>query len=198
MLVSRRTLWFVLIGLVLCQGCGSVENRGTDKPLTVMLMADPQNMLPSSPNNVIITMDDIVTLDYDFMAVLGDVVQHDTKYYSFYNEAVVKRAGKPVYPLAGNGDLTPQEGPGTMKLGLGLEGFKKHTGFQPYYTVNERGIRFIFLSVTDLSGEQSHLCHFGPEQMDWLTKELASRCGEAIWMVRTGRVKSPWKSSAEW
>ena len=43
------------------------------------------------------------------------------EYYKDYNEAIVERSAKPVYSAAGNGDLTPQKGLGTNKLGGVLE-----------------------------------------------------------------------------
>lgn len=130
--------------------------------LVVVLMGDPQLFQqPETPDYVRIAMEDIRTLEHDFMVVLGDLVQDKAHLYEDYKELILDRATKPVYSLAGNADAS-----------VGLEAYEKATGFPLYYTIYESGIRFIFLSVVSCSGYTSHICHLGTEQMAWLTNQL--------------------------
>jgi 3',5'-cyclic AMP phosphodiesterase CpdA len=130
--------------------------------LVVVLMGDSQLFQqPETGDYVRIAMEDIRTLEHDFMVVLGDLVQNQAHLYEDYKELILDRATKPVYSLAGNADLN-----------AGLETYKKATGVPLYYTIYKNGVRFIFLSVVSTSGYSSHICHLGTEQMAWLTNKL--------------------------
>ena len=136
--------------------------------LVVILMGDPQlPMKEDSPANVKKAMDDIITLEHDFMAVLGDLIQpagsHDNKVtrYNMFRDLVLKPAVKPVFSISGNADC-----------GVGLQFYQEYTGLPNHYTIMRRGIRFIFLGTTELSGHGRHICHVGKEGMDFLEKTL--------------------------
>ncbi len=132
------------------------------EPLAVILMGDPQiPMVAETPTNVQVAMADILTLEHSFLAVLGDLVQNKAVYYDDYRKLVLAKAKRQVFSLAGNGDL-----------GAGLEAYQRATGLPLYYAMYRRGIRFIFLSVTGMSGEGRHICHLGARQMRWLQDEL--------------------------
>jgi len=170
------------IGCLLCQlllaasayGAGPATSQGIDSvdgerwapsrdDLVVLLMGDPQiAMVPETPAHVAAAMADILTLEHSFLAVLGDLVQNNAKYYDDYRRLVLDRAKKPVFSLAGNGDV-----------GAGLKAYQRATRLGLYYTVYRRGIRFIFTSTTALSGRARHICRLGPDQMTWLRAELA-------------------------
>jgi hypothetical protein len=131
--------------------------------LVVLIMGDPQiAMVPETPAHVTKAMADILTLEHSFLAVLGDLVQNEAEYYDDYRRLVLDRAKKPVFSVAGNGDV-----------GAGLKAYQRATGLGLYYTVYRRGIRFIFTSTTAMSGRARHICHLGPDQMTWLRAELA-------------------------
>ena len=108
-------------------------------------------------------MDDLPNVPHDFLAVLGDLVQNRAEYYANYNELVVDQSTKPVFSLAGNGDL-----------GGGLQAYQDATGFPLWYSIKRRGIRFIFTSTTYTTGTHRHICHMGAEQLTWLQNEVAS------------------------
>ncbi len=132
--------------------------------LMVCLLADPQLiMVPKTPHYVDLAITDISELDYDFMAVLGDLVQNRAHFYKDYKEAVLDKLEIPVFSLAGNGDV-----------GAGLEAYQEATGLPLYYSFYRRGIRFVFLSTIRFTGESNHICHLGYEQIRWLRKELKS------------------------
>ena len=132
--------------------------------LVVVLMGDPQiPMAPETPANVRTAMDDIIGIEHDFIAVLGDLVQNKRRYYEDYNNLIVQKSVKPVFSLAGNGDIGADPS---------LSAYQDATGFPPYYTIYKKGIRFIFLSVTSVSGNARHICHLGSEQLTWLTNEI--------------------------
>lgn len=132
--------------------------------LMVCLLADPQLiMVPETPRYVEMAMNDLSGLDHDFIAVLGDLAQNSAHFYKDYKEAVLDKTDKPMYSLAGNGDV-----------GAGLEAYKEATGLPLYYSINRRGIRFIFLSTVKFTGEFNHICHLGYEQTEWLRAELKS------------------------
>lgn len=117
--------------------------------MTVCLLADPQLiMAPETPRYVEIAMNELTALDHDFVAVLGDLAQNSSHFYKDYKEAVLDKTEKPLLSLAGNGDV-----------GAGL---------------NLQGIRFIFLSTVEFTGEFNHICHLGFEQTEWLREELKS------------------------
>jgi len=137
------------------------ENYPFDK-LVICLMADPQLiMVPETPQYVDIAMTDIIDVDHDFMAVLGDLSQNNPDFYVDYKEAVLDRAVRPVYSLAGNADLN-----------AGLSAYMTATALPLYYSIYRRGIRFIFLSTTYFTGVHYHICHLGSEQLSWLEEEL--------------------------
>ncbi len=147
----------ILACVVVLAGC-----NGEPDPLIVCMMGDPQLiMVPETPDNVNMAMNDILNLDHEFIAVLGDLAQGDSKYYTDYKELILNRSVKPVYSLAGNGDV-----------GAGLSAYRQATGFPLYYSIYRRGIRFIFLSTVATSGKYAHICHIGSEQLSWLTDEL--------------------------
>jgi len=136
----------------------------SDKKLTVCLMGDPQLvMVPETPENVDIAMKDLANLDHEFLAVLGDLAQNKAHFYQDYKNMIVDKSKKPVFSLAGNGDV-----------GAGLEAYKEGTGLPLYYSFYRKGIRFIFLSTVSMSGNHHHICHLGSEQLSWLSEELAS------------------------
>jgi 3',5'-cyclic AMP phosphodiesterase CpdA len=108
-------------------------------------------------------MDDLAELPHDFLVVLGDLVQNKPEYFADYERLILKPATRPVYSIAGNAEL-----------GAGLEAYQKCTGLPLYYAIYRRGIRFIFLSVTGVTGPKTHICNLGDEQLAWLREELAS------------------------
>ncbi|MHC4441542.1 MAG: metallophosphoesterase family protein, partial [Planctomycetota bacterium] len=114
-----------------------------------------------TPLYVKMAMDDLETLEHDFMAALGDLVQNRAKLYDDYKSMILERSSTPVFSLAGNGDL-----------GAGLDAYQVAISCPLYYYIYRQGIRFIFTSVTKVSGGKRHICHLGPEQLAWLRKEL--------------------------
>jgi len=157
----------VIVILILCTGAFSQTLIAQDKspdPLVVCLLGDPQLiMVERTPEYVDYAMKDIAGLEHDFIAVLGDLAQNRAHFYKDYNEAVVDKAVKPVFSLAGNGDV-----------GAGLEAYKEGTGLPLYYSFKLREIRFIFLSTMYYTGEFNHICNLGEKQLKWLRKELRS------------------------
>ena len=140
------------------------QQIGTVDELVVCLMADPQLVMVSkTPRYVDMAMNDLKQLDHDFIAVLGDLVQNRADFYKDYKEKVLDRSDKPVYSLAGNGDV-----------GAGLSAYQEATGLPLYYTMYKKGIRFIFLCTVSFSGKHNHICHLGPKQLAWLERELAA------------------------
>jgi 3',5'-cyclic AMP phosphodiesterase CpdA len=132
--------------------------------LIVALMGDPQLiMTPETPEHVSVAMADLAMLEHDFIAVLGDLVQGRAAYYEDYVRDVVRKSTRPVFSLAGNGDL-----------GAGLDAYLKATGLPLNYRVYRRGIRFIFLSTVSMTGKSKHICGIGAEQLEWLENELAA------------------------
>ena len=132
--------------------------------LVVALMGDPQlHMNPNSVGHVETAMKDLAAVPHDFLAVLGDLVQNKPEYYKDYGRLVLQRATKPVYSIAGNAELN-----------AGLKAYQECTGLPLYYTIYRRGIRFIFTSVTAVTGPKTHICCLGEEQLAWLRAELAS------------------------
>ena len=88
---------------------------------------------------------------------------HDKKVtrYNMFRDLVLKPAVKPVFSISGNADC-----------GVGLQFYQEYTGLPNHYTIMRRGIRFIFLGTTELSGHGRHICHVGKEGMDFLEKTL--------------------------
>jgi hypothetical protein len=155
-------LWIFLPFLALCNGVFAQENESEE--LVVCLMGDPQLiMVPETPRNVALAMNDLAAVEHDFMAVLGDLAQNRAHFYEDYKEAVLDRAQRPVLSLAGNGDV-----------GAGLDAYREATGLPLYYSLYRKGIRFVFLSTIYFTGEHHHICHLGYEQVRWLRKELKS------------------------
>ena len=132
--------------------------------LVVALMGDPQlHMNPHSLEHAKTAMDDLAEIPHDFLIVLGDLVQNKPEYFADYERLVLRPSTKPVYSIAGNAEL-----------GAGLDAYQKCTGLPLYYTIYRRGIRFIFTSVTAVTGPKTHICNLGDEQLAWLRNELAS------------------------
>ena len=132
--------------------------------LVVVLMGDPQlHMNPRSLEHAETAMKDLAELPHDFLAVLGDLVQNKAEYFEDYDRLILRAATKPVYSIAGNAEL-----------GAGLEAYQECAGLPLYYAIYRRGIRFIFTSVTGVTGPKKHICNLGLEQLAWLEKELAS------------------------
>ena len=175
----RHAVW-VLICVVALVGC-----KGESDPLIVCLMGDPQLiMVPETPDNVDVAMNDILNLDHDFIAVLGDLAQGDSKYYREYKELILNRSIQPVYSLAGNGDV-----------GAGLSEYQQVTGLPLYYSIYRRGIRFIFLSTVATSGKHAHICHIGSEQLSWLSDELeADKNSTTILFSHPPIFETTWRS----
>lgn len=152
----------VLVGCVNNADLPPIPNEPNQ--LVVVLLGDPQiPMVPETPANVRTAMDDIISIEHDFIVVAGDLVQNKAIYYEDYNNLIVQKSVKPVFSLAGNGD---------MGADPSLGAYQDATGFPPYYTIYKKGVRFIFLSVTSTSGNGKHICHLGSEQLTWLTNEL--------------------------
>ena len=101
-------------------------------------MGDPQlHMNPNSVGYVETAMKDLAEIPHDFLAILGDLVQNNPKYYEDYDRLVLQQAKKPVFSIAGNAELN-----------AGLDAYQRCTGLPLYYAIYRRGIRFIFTSVT--------------------------------------------------
>ena len=165
---NRSSLWVFSVSILALAGCvGNADlppRPNESDQLVVVLMGDPQiPMVAETPANVKTAMDDIVSIEHDFIAVMGDLVQNQSRYYEDYNHLIVKRSVKPAFSLAGNGDLGADRS---------LGAYRDATGLALYYTIYEKGIRFIFLSVISTSGNSRHICHLGSEQLAWLTNEL--------------------------
>ncbi len=155
-------LLLVLSPWVFAQGTSS-QDQSCDE-LVVCLLVDPQLiMVPNTPQYVEYAMKDISGLDHDFIAVLGDLSQNSAHFYKDYREAVLDKSTRPLFSLAGNGDV-----------GAGLDAYQEATGLPLYYSFSRRGIRFIFLSTIYFTGEHHHICNLGYEQMKWLREELRS------------------------
>ena len=132
--------------------------------LVVVLMGDPQlHMNPRSLEHAQTAIKDLVEVPHDFLAVLGDLVQNKAEYFEDYDRLILQAATKPVYSIAGNAEL-----------GAGLDAYQECSGLPLCYAIYRRGIRFIFTSVTAVTGPKTHICNLGPEQLSWLEKELAS------------------------
>jgi len=165
---NRSSLGVFSVSILVLAGC-AVNADLPPTPvesdqLVVVLMGDPQiPMVPETPANVKTAMDDIVNMEHDFIAVMGDLVQNQSRYYEDYNNLILQRSVKPVFSLAGNGDLGADRS---------LGAYRDATGLALYYTIYKKGIRFIFLSAISTSGNSRHICHLGSEQLAWLTNEL--------------------------
>jgi 3',5'-cyclic AMP phosphodiesterase CpdA len=161
--MSTKHLLISLTALYLLAPFGQAQVNEPDH-LMVCLLADPQLiMVPETPLYVDYAMTDLSGLKHDFIAVLGDLAQNSAHFYKDYKEAVLDKTEKPLFSLAGNGDV-----------GAGLEAYKEATGLPLYYSFYRKGIRFIFLSTVRFTGEFNHICHLGPEQLNWLRQELKS------------------------
>ena len=132
--------------------------------LVVVLMGDPQlHMNPHSLEHAQTAMKDLAELPHDFLVVLGDLVQNKAEYFEDYDRLILQASTKPVYSIAGNAEL-----------GAGLDAYQECAGLPLFYAIYRRGIRFIFTSVTGVTGPTTHICNLGPSQLAWLEKELAS------------------------
>ena len=77
------------------------QPAGAGNELVACLMGDPQLvMVPETPRYVEIAMDDLLNLDHEFIAVLGDLVQNRADFYMDYKEGVLDRSKRPVFSLA--------------------------------------------------------------------------------------------------
>jgi len=178
----QKTFFFLLVCAVYLTGCSAQEPAANllpsskDKAVTeaignavknavvVVLMGDPQlYMNPNSLENTRTAMDDIVDIEHDFLAVLGDLVQNKAEYYADYDKLVLQKSLRPHYSLVGNADFN-----------AGHVAYQAATGLPLYYTIYKRGIRFIFLGVNSMSGRHAHICNLGSKQLAWLANELAS------------------------
>ncbi|MHC4445662.1 MAG: hypothetical protein ACYTA5_23945, partial [Planctomycetota bacterium] len=75
----RKFVFFCLLIIGLISGC---HGSGPEGQLAVVLMGDPQiGMVEKTPLYVKMAMDDLETLEHDFMAALGDLVQNRAKLY---------------------------------------------------------------------------------------------------------------------
>lgn len=160
--------------------------RGVDpERLIVALMGDPQlHMTPRSLEHAERAMNDLAETPHDFLAVLGDLVQNRPEYYRDYRRLILDPATKPVYSIAGNADLN-----------AGLEAYQGCCRLPPYYTIRRRGIRFIFTSVTGVTGLTAHICNLGDEQLAWLEKELAAdRRSTTVVMFHAPVLETTWRS----
>ena len=127
-------------------------------------MGNPQrDRNPNSLRQAETAMADISKLPRDFVGVLGEIVQKKPEYFADYERLMLKPTTKPVYSIAGNAEL-----------GAGLEAYQKCTGLPLYYSIYRRGVRFIFTSVTAVTGPKTHICNLGDAQLAWLRNELAS------------------------
>jgi hypothetical protein len=158
----KQILSALIISCILATGLSAGDFKSDT--LMVCLMGDPQLIhIPETPRNVEFAMTDLAGLDHDFLAVLGDLSQNHAHFYDNYKEAVLDKSEKPVYSLAGNGDV-----------GAGIDAYLEAIGLPLYYSFYRRGIRFVFLSTISYTGESNHICHLGMAQMKWLRKELRS------------------------
>lgn len=164
------TLLFVM-GLI----AQSFKDSVTTDALTVALIGDPQYGFPSgtdpepSLGNAIATYEDLKTLDYEFLAILGDVIQPNNMFWEYHEKYTIGMATRPLHMINGNASFY-----------LGVDNFTEHTGqsLDPYKVV-ERGIRFIFLHTTGVHTHEgaknpndNHQCAVGKKAMNWLRKEL--------------------------
>ncbi|RLD10840.1 MAG: hypothetical protein DRI44_04975 [Chlamydiae bacterium] len=145
-------------------------NYGETNKLIVAMLGDTQFGFPTGVNpepalsNAVFTMMDISNLTHDFFIVAGDLIQPNVNFWPYHHKYIEGMATRPQYFIAGNAERY-----------LTLENYAKETGFPiGGYTVEKRGIRFIFLNTAETSGKTAHICHVGDEQMKWLRKELAS------------------------
>lgn len=166
----KRNFIITVIAVSIISGfnaAGLLAQSDPDHPeeyLSVCLMGDPQLvMVPRTPEYVDMAMKDLAILDHEFLAVLGDLAQNRASYYQDYKNRVLDKSDKPVFSLAGNGDV-----------GAGLNAYQEGSGLPLYYSFYRKGIRFIFLSTVLFSGNYNHICHIGAEQLSWLSAELAS------------------------
>ena len=149
--------------------------RSTDA-LTVALIGDPQYGFPTgtdpepSLGNAIITFEDLKTVDHEFLAVLGDIIQPNNMFWQYHHEYTMGMATRPVHLICGNAECYLGPTKFTEETGLSLDPYK----------VVERGIRFIFLQTTGVETAEgsppndNHQCAVGEKAMDWLRKELAA------------------------
>jgi len=143
-------------------------NYGDPNRVVVALLGDTQFGFPKGVADPAVqvvrpTMADLQDLTHDFLAILGDLVQTD-RYWPYHHDEIESKAVRPLYLIGGNAEYY-----------YGLDRFVEHTGFSAQgYVVRLRGLRFIFLTVNDVSGETDHICHIGAEQMAWLRRELAA------------------------
>ncbi len=132
--------------------------------LVIALMGDPQlHMTPKSLERAKTAMNDLAGLPHDFLVVLGDLVQNKPEYFADYQRLILQRSTRPVYSIAGNAEI-----------GAGLDAYQEATKLPLYYTIYRRGIRFIFTSVTAVTGAAKHICELGDKQLAWLRSTLAS------------------------
>ncbi len=160
--------------------------EGVDRDrLIVAMMGDPQlHMNPRSLEHAETAMNDLGDTPHDFLAVLGDLVQNRPEYYDDYRRLILNPAKKPVYSIAGNAEL-----------GAGLDAYQRCAGLPLYYTIVRRGIRFIFTSVTGVTGPKTHICDLGDEQLAWLEKELAAdRRSTTVVMFHAPVFETTWRS----
>jgi len=154
-------------------------NYGETNKLIVAMIGDSQFGFPSGNNpepslsNAVLTMADLSNLTHDFFIVAGDLIQPNVIFWPYHHKYIEDMAARPQYLIAGNAEYY-----------LTLENYAKETGFpMGGYTVEKRGIRFIFLNTTAASGKTAHICHAGEAQMKWFRKELASNTNITTFII---------------
>jgi hypothetical protein len=166
MRIDRRTfMGLSAVGLAAFRGNAETAPSAEDKDaLVVALMGDPQLFMHDhSMTHIATAMADWRGVHHDFMVALGDLVQNKPEYYSDYTKAVLNKAKEPMYSVAGNADYH-----------AGLGAYQSCTGMPLYFSLYEKGLRFIFTSTLGVTGKSGHICGLGVEQMAWLEQELAS------------------------
>ena len=152
------------------------KDDASENSLTVAVIGDPQYGFPSgtdpepSLGNAITTYEDLKTLVYEFLAILGDVIQPNNMFWEYHEKYTIGMATRPLHMINGNASFY-----------LGVDNFTEHTGqtLDPYKVV-EQGIRFIFLHTTGVQthvgaerSNDNHQCAVGEKAMEWLKDELA-------------------------
>ena len=154
-------------------------NYGETNKLIVAMIGDPQFGFPSaidpepSLSNAVFTMTDLSNVTHDFFIAAGDLIQPNVIFWPYFHDTIVGMANRPQYLIAGNAEFY-----------MTLENYVNETGFPiGGYTVEKRGIRFIFLNTTEVSGKTAHICHVGEAQMAWLKNELASNTNITTFII---------------
>ncbi len=163
---GEKTVYLTTYDQSLTSNAGGWTDMGKlalEDALAVCMMGDPQfGINPNTVENATIAMDDLENLPHSSLFVLGDLTQH-CEYWPDYRLYLEPRALTPLFPMAGNSDLH-----------CGLDRYQYETERPLWYSTTIRGIRFITLSTLSVSGPSHHICSIGPDQLTWLTNELAA------------------------